>query len=79
METRRIIIEKENITRVIQLTFESGVLTVSEVQNVDTENETVNVFFVQPHKNNADGSKSAWESAEQSFSWFETKTSEIIE
>jgi hypothetical protein len=78
METRRIIIEKENITRVIQMTFESGVLSVAEVTENSDNIEIVTVFLVQPHENDPDGSRSAWTSAEHAFTWFETRASEIV-
>jgi hypothetical protein len=57
--------------RLLQLSYEFGTLVVSDVaENAGVE--TITPALIQPWKCNEDGSRSAFESEEDAFAWFES-------
>jgi hypothetical protein len=79
MEIKRLLNISERQELDVELAFEAGILKIYKInKNVDSDDEFLEVIFVQPYKPNDDGTKTEWINSDDAFNWFEDNRREMF-
>jgi hypothetical protein len=68
---------EEIIVKTLEMNYEFNTLIVSEVSTNDQGEETVTPIMIQPWKCLNDGSRAAFTSEEDAYSWFESMKDQL--
>jgi hypothetical protein len=68
---------EEVVVKVLEMNYEFNTLVVSEVSTNNQGEETVTPVMIQPWKCHSDGSRSAFDSEEDAYTWFESMKDQL--